>query len=51
MEDKKQYKCATDQTANLDQGTFTHSFIIKPKCPFSLLGQDLLSKLEGIISF
>ncbi|KAF0875996.1 POL5 protein, partial [Crocuta crocuta] len=36
---------------DLAQGTITHSFVLIPGCPYSLLGRDLLHKLKAQISF
>lgn len=36
---------------DLAEGTITHSFVLIPDCPYSLLGRDLLHKLKAQISF
>ncbi|KAL0588539.1 hypothetical protein AAY473_039551 [Plecturocebus cupreus] len=41
----------TNQFVDLGNSTITHSFLVIPECPYPLLGQDLLHKLQANISF
>lgn len=45
------YPWTKGQITNLGTGQVTHSFLVMPDCPYSLLGQDLLTKLKATISF
>lgn len=51
IEDIKEYKCTTDQTINLEQGTVSHYFIVIPKYPYPLMEWSFLNKLQATISF
>jgi hypothetical protein len=39
------------QELNLGEGTITHCILVILDCPYPLLGQDLLHKLQATISF
>jgi hypothetical protein len=48
---QQDYHWSEDQITNLGGGTITYSFLVIPDCPYPLLGQDLLHKLQATISF
>jgi hypothetical protein len=48
---QKPYSWTTDREVDLGKSQVTHSFLVIPECPTSLLGRDLLSKLKAQISF
>lgn len=47
----KAYQWTTQRLVNLRMGQVTHSFLVIPECPYSLLGQDLLSKMRARVTF
>lgn len=47
----KPYKWTTRRMVDLGVGRVTHSFLVLPKCPYPLLGRDLLSKMKAEIHF
>jgi hypothetical protein len=49
---QQDYHWSEGRITNLGGGTITHSFLVViPDCPYPLLGQDLLYKLQATISF
>lgn len=47
----KPYKWTTQRTVDLGVGWVTHSFLVIPECPYSLLGCDFLTKMRVQIHF
>lgn len=41
----------TKRITDLGKGTVTHSCLVMPECPYSLLGHDLLHKLRAETRF
>jgi hypothetical protein len=47
----KKYSWTTWRTVDLGKGWITRSFTVIPKCPYPLLGRDLLAKMRAQIHF
>jgi hypothetical protein len=48
---QQDYHWSEGRITNLGGGPITHSFLVIPDCPYPLLGQNLLHKLQATISF
>ncbi|XP_017656042.1 uncharacterized protein LOC108491312, partial [Nannospalax galili] len=46
-----QYSWTTQRKVDLGTGQVSHSFLIMPDCPYTLLGRDLLTKIGAHIHF